>query len=267
LCEIELQCHNFDIYFDELTIEKPKSHGNFASVYEGLYNQAPVAIKQIECKKQNDTIYILRELKALRELSHRHEFSHPRLISFYGACFHQNSIYLVTELAARSLDSKNDFKTNELLQIALQVAEGLQYLHKTNFLHRDLKPANILLLNNNQVKLCDFGLARVLHGEKISGTVCGSPFFMAPELDLRKGITEYTNKIDIFAFGVTLWSILHPTSLKIIPVSELRPSIKSDIYPWVQKLIIRCWDQDPSLRPSAEEIVNIFRSELMDKSK
>merc|ERR1711871_943015 len=94
-----------------------------------------------------------------------------------------------------------------------QMSKGLQFLHSINVIHRDLKPANMLLTTSDidtaEVKIADFGLARVLNKTDLSTTVCGSPLFMAPELLCpRDADVTFTNSVDFYSLGAILYNMV-----------------------------------------------------------
>ena len=84
----------------------------------------------------------------------------------------------------------------------------LQFIHSRDVIHRDLKPSNILVGAGGTIKICDFGIARhVTSKNGIAATMTGqqgSPRYMAPEI-IRSERTRYSNKVDIFSFGITLY--------------------------------------------------------------
>lgn len=96
-------------------------------------------------------------------LSHLH---HPNVLHFYGVCCRGKDVFLVTEFCPASvlnylMDPQADHSLPMILTLALQTARGMRYLHSKGVIHRDLKPDNLLLTAAGQVRVCDFGLARV----------------------------------------------------------------------------------------------------------
>eukprot|EP00118_Oscarella_pearsei_P028754 m.2846 g.2846 ORF g.2846 m.2846 type:complete len:1048 (+) comp8936_c0_seq2:46-3189(+) len=151
-------------------------------------------------------------------------------------------------------------------EIALQIAAGLKYLQEKQVLHRDLKPENVLIDSNGTMKICDLGFMRP--EENVTGTCCGTPLYMAPEVLLRQ---PYSLPVDVFSFGIILWELWNAqTPYKDIRMTHaefqhkviagtLRPGDFTTLRPntaasrWKQ-LARKCWSSLGSKRPSAEEI-------------
>ena len=121
----------------------------------------------------------------------------------------------------------------------IEVSEGLAHAHKRGVFHRDIKPGNIYITNSGQVKILDFGLARIASSDMTkSGSVMGTPNYMSPE-QIRG--TQVDNRSDIFSAGATFYELLtyrkpfHSESLqstffKILqedpePIETIDPSI------------------------------------------
>jgi len=94
----------------------------------------------------------------------------------------------------------------EVLRIAAEVAEALDYAHEKGVVHRDIKPANIMLLNDGSVKVTDFGIARVVESSKTqTGMVLGTPSYMSPEQVEGKRVD---GRSDLFSLGATMYELL-----------------------------------------------------------
>lgn len=146
----------------------------------------------------------------------------------------------------------------------------MAYLHARQVVHRDLKPANVLVDPRGVVKLADFGLAKAtLDGVEISARV-GTPVFMAPEMASSHGSAHRQNissKIDIYSFAIVLWMLwtrkipyhemqLNAFQLMSRVIEGLRPPVPDDMPPRLQSLMTRCWDSNPSHRPTFQNIQN-----------
>ena len=153
--------------------------------------------------------------------------------------------------------------------VAIPVANALQYLHSKNIVFRDLKPENIGFDAAGTLKLFDFGMAREIEeGRKLTGNT-GSPLFMAPEVALGK---DYGLEADVYSFAYILWEL---ATLKIpfagitlgmhtrkVLIDDARPRVDNRCGSTrMQQLIIECWDRSPKSRPSFEEISTVLQVE------
>lgn len=154
----------------DLQIIRVLGNGASGTTYEGKYREAKVAVKAYSAKiLKEDFVSVRNEMELLAHLSH------PNIIKFYGICFMTNpfAACLVTELAAhgelgKALYPKSGINLFSRLnqdvkfKIAIGIARGLQYLHSNKIIHRDVKPANVLLDEQNEPKLTDFGFSRLV---------------------------------------------------------------------------------------------------------
>ncbi len=151
------------------------------------------------------------------------------------------------------------------LRIARDVASAYMFMHAAGIVHRDLKSHNILLVENYQVRLCDFGLARYKSDlNKGSMQYSGTPAYMALELFQKK---SYDERVDIFAFGTLLWELV----CRQVPYDGLEPDmirkklLESASLPIpyncpaeVAELITACRSNVPDKRPTFEEIYAVL---------
>ena len=87
-----------------------------------------------------------------------------------------------------------------------QMLEALRYLHGQNVVHRDLKPSNLLVNRDCELRICDFGLARVISSKEMMKTACGTPGYVAPEVLKNKGYDS--GAVDMWSTGVILYILL-----------------------------------------------------------
>lgn len=149
------------------------------------------------------------------------------------------------------------------VEIAKQLCEGLAAAHDRGVLHRDLKPANIMIDGRGQVRITDFGLAK-LADDGAAGEVAGTPAYMAPE-QLTRG--EATIQSDLYSLGLILYELftgkaVHDTSSipELIHAHEesslSQPSnLVEDMDPAVERVILRCLEKTPSERPKFARLV------------
>ncbi|PNH12191.1 Serine/threonine-protein kinase HT1, partial [Tetrabaena socialis] len=226
-----------------------------------------------------------REAALAREVEVLGRCRHPNIVRLLAANLQPPRVCLVMELLDTSLDSLIHgadrraplLPLPKVLHIAIQVAQGLEYLHPT-ILHRDLKSANVLVSNPGSpqpiIKLADFGLSRLLdtvlitqHPEE------GTASHMAPETFDLKNFT-ITDKVDMYAYGCLLyemlsgkrpWSAEGGTALQIacaVAIRGERPPLhklsQQRCPPKLHALIRACWDGDPARRPAAAEAVKVL---------
>jgi len=183
--------------------------GGSAKVYRGNLKGRQVAIKHVEDGIANlDSVR--KELDALRKLQH------PRLVAFIGAVIKLPDLILVTEFMAGGslydrlfVSGMPGIEAWHRLILAMQVTEGVVFLHDNSVVHRDLKSLNILLDAMGNAKICDFGLAQHLKGSHISrrpGGEAGTPRYMAPEC-FASAVGKLSEKVDIWALGCVLVEI------------------------------------------------------------
>jgi serine/threonine-protein kinase len=161
------------------------------------------------------------------------------------------------ELRARML--KSPIPTVEAVDIAEQVADGLGYAHERGVVHRDIKPSNIMLLPRGQVKIMDFGIARVrVSDHKTStGVVLGTPRYMSPE---QVAGSSVDHRSDIFSLGIVLYEMLTRASLfagadtpqilhNVVHVEHLPPSrLNREVPSMLDFVIARALKKDPAVR-------------------
>lgn len=230
---------------------------------EGLF-----AIKVLRCRSLTPP-----ELESLqREITILASLSHPALVKLRGYT-NEPPFCLVTDyvkngsLFAFLREKKDQLSPTDRTLIALDVASGMSYIHDHKIMHRDLKSLNILLDENKRAKLCDFGLARIITYEPMSGLV-GTAQWMAPEVLLSK--PSYNASIDVYSYGIVLWELLtskvpyEGIDLAVLPrlvVNDgLRPVIPEGTPPGLASLITSCWNANPMLRPTFHQITQLLTS-------
>lgn len=147
----------------------------------------------------------------IREAQAAAALDHPNICTVYEVEEHDGQMYIAmayidgTSLKARI--AQNPLKIGEALEIAIQVAEGLEEAHRKGIVHRDIKPANIMLTAKGQAKIMDFGLARLESAGDLTRTavVMGTVAYMSPEHALGKKVDHRT---DIWSFGCLLHEML-----------------------------------------------------------
>ncbi|CAI5516702.1 unnamed protein product [Closterium sp. Naga37s-1] len=152
-----------------------------------------------------------------------------------------------------------------VVQLASDMAKGLEYLHAHGVVHRDIKSENMLLTASRRVKVADFGVARIeAENPKDMTGATGTLGYMAPEvLDCR----PYNHRADVYSFGICLWEIyccdmpfpdLDFKEMAAVVNKGLRPTIPGICPRDLSRIMQRCWDADPSKRPDMGEVVTLL---------
>ncbi|GAU12232.1 hypothetical protein TSUD_01990 [Trifolium subterraneum] len=223
-----------------LRYEKKIGSGSVSDLYKGTYINKDVAIKVFKNGSLNENMQ--REFS--QEIFITSKVQHKNVIKFIGACAKPN-FHLVTEYMSGG--NMYDFlhiqkvvlTLPSLLKIAIDVSQGVNYLHKNNIIHRDLKTANLLMDEKGVVKVADFGVARLQNQSGIMTAETGTYRWMAPELPYE----------DLSPLQAAI-GVVH---------KDLRPEIPRDTHPKLVELIHRCWHKDPCLRPDFSEILKFLQ--------
>jgi serine/threonine-protein kinase len=147
-----------------------------------------------------------REAQAIGHLNH------PNIVTVYDLEESEGHLYMAMELLEGDdlralIERQVDIPLADRVRVMGQICEGLGYAHGKGVLHRDVKPANIFVTSGGQVKLLDFGLARVATGETITraGVILGTPDYMSPEQATGRALDQRT---DIFSAGAVFYEFL-----------------------------------------------------------
>ncbi|XP_008655169.1 uncharacterized isoform X3 [Zea mays] len=253
----------WNIDFSEITIGTRVGIGFFGEVFRGIWNGTDVAIKvfleqDLTTENMEDfcnEIYILSRLR------------HPNVILLLGACITPPHLSMVTEyMEMGSLyylihmsGQKKKLSWRRKLKIIRDICRGLMCIHRIKIVHRDLKSANCLVNKHWTVKICDFGLSRLMIDSPMTdNSSAGTPEWMAPELIRNEPFTE---KCDIFSLGVIMWELctlsrpwegISPVQV-VYSVANEGSRLEIPEGP-LGRLIADCWSE-PENRPSCQEIL------------
>ncbi|NNL78068.1 MAG: CHASE2 domain-containing protein [Desulfobacterales bacterium] len=194
-------------------ILKELGQGAMGTVYLG---RDPSIQRQVAIKTLNYADIAadeLNEIKArfFREAEAAGKLSHPNIVTIYDVGEDHDMAYIAMELINGN-DLTFHCKQNKLMpvkrviHIVSAVAHALGYAHSREVVHRDIKPANIMLMENDQVKVTDFGIARVMSSSKTqTGIIFGTPNYMSPEQIAGKKVD---GRSDLFSLGVVFYELL-----------------------------------------------------------
>lgn len=198
--------------FGRYEIIKELGKGAMGTVYLGRDPKInrEVAIKTLQYEGIEETE--LKEVKTrfFREAEAAGNLSHPNIVAIYDAGEEHDMAYIAMELLAGEeltayCQKRKLLPPKKVLNTILLVAQALDYAHSQGVVHRDIKPANIMLLDDGQVKVTDFGIARVLTATQTStGIVLGTPSYMSPEQIAGKRVD---GRSDLFSLGVVLYEM------------------------------------------------------------
>lgn len=241
--------------------------GNFAKVYYGrnLATGQSVAIKIID-KEKILKVGLINQTK--REISVMALIKHPNVLQLYEVMATKTKIYFVLEYAKGgelfNKVAKGKLKEDIARKYFQQLITAVDFCHSRGVYHRDLKPENLLLDENGNLKVSDFGLSALAESRRQDGllhTTCGTPAYVAPEVISRKGYDGA--KADIWSCGVILFVLLagylpfHESNLMDMyrKISKAEYKCPNWFPPEVRRLLSRILDPSPYTRISIAKIM------------
>ena len=186
--------------------------GAMGIVYKGLDPKInrTVAIKTVHFDDVEEAMLPEVKERFFREAQAAGGLNHPNILTIYDSGEEMDVAWIAMEfLAGKDLERFCQKGTllpwSKALEICAKVADALEYAHTHGVVHRDIKPANIMLLENGEVKVTDFGIARVVSSSQTkTGMVMGSPSYMSPEQIAGKKVD---GRSDLFSLGVVLYEL------------------------------------------------------------
>ncbi|KAJ5074609.1 sterile20-like kinase isoform b-related [Anaeramoeba ignava] len=249
---------------EDIDIIEEIGSGAFGVVYKAILKKTGslIAVKKVSI--ESDLQKIVHEIEVLKSCN----FSH--IVSYQGTYFKNNELWIILEYCGGgSLGDilqkcKFTFNEEQIAAICKEVLQGLSYLHKNNQIHRDIKAGNILLTDNANCKISDFGVAAYLSDKMLKrNTVIGSPYWMAPEIIQESG---YDQKVDVWSLGITIIELaegspplsnIHP--IKVVFHIPKQPSPKfSEPDKWssnCKDFLSKCLIKNPNERPNVEDLL------------
>jgi serine/threonine-protein kinase len=211
-----------------------------------------VAVKTINLTLPKDELSEY-EARFYQEARAAGGLNHPNIVTIYDIGKGERMAYMAMEFLEgeelRSiLSHKEPLPVTVALDVAGQVAEGLDYAHERHIVHRDIKPANIMVVRDGLVKITDFGIARMRTNEvkTMTGMILGSPKYMSPEQVAGK---RADHRADLFSLGVVLYEMLtgeapfladsiHGIMYQILNFTPPAPSTRNPELPEMVDLIV-----------------------------
>ena len=246
-----------------------------------------VAIKVLPPEKVSSAE---RRQRFVREAKAASSLNHPNIITVHEVGCEDGLDFIVMEfVAGKPLDlwiGRKGLKLGETLKYGAQIADALAAAHAAGIIHRDLKPGNIMVTESGQVKVLDFGLAKVtssgpldptLTGNQTEeGTILGTVAYMSPEQAQGKNLDA---RSDIFSFGSVLYEMMTgqkafsgetklSTLSSILERDPQAPSgIVKELPPELEKLVMRCLRKDPERRLQHMGDIKLALTEMKEESE
>src|SRR5258706_1957109 len=217
---------------------------------------------------EQDKARFIQEAQAASALNH------PNVCTIHDIQEHDRQMFMVMEFVDGQtlIEKKDTISFKQAIDTGIQVSDGLAAAHEKGIVHRDIKPENIMIRKDGIAQIMDFGLAKLrASGSKITrltkeGSTVGTAGYMSPE-QVQGQDTDHRS--DIFSLGVLLYELLtgqlpfkgvHETALAYEIVNVDAPpmsSIKPDIDPSLDSIILECLEKDPNERTQSVKQVSI----------
>lgn len=196
---------------DRYQIIKTIGEGGMANVYLAYDTilDRDVAVKVLRGDLATDDTFVRR---FQREALSASSLSHPNIVEVYDVGEDNGSYYIVMEYIKgkhlkQLLKQRGKLTLTEVVDIMLQVTDGMSVAHDNYIIHRDIKPQNIMILENGLIKITDFGIAMALNSTQLTQTnsVMGSVHYLPPEQASGKGATIQS---DVYSMGILMYELL-----------------------------------------------------------
>ncbi|XP_038239526.1 megakaryocyte-associated tyrosine-protein kinase isoform X1 [Dermochelys coriacea] len=263
--EEELAKAGWLLKLQHLTLGDKIGEGEFGAVLQAEYLGQKVAVKNIRCDVTAQAF--LAETAAMTKVRHKN------LVLLLGVILH-NGLYIVMEFMSKGnlvnflrTRGRSVLQPKQLIQFALDVAQGMDYLESKKLVHRDLAARNILISEENVAKVSDFGLAKV-DPKGIDATKLPVKWTAPEALKHNK----FSAKSDVWSYGILLWEVFSygraPYSkMTLKEVTEMvekgyRMEAPEECPPSLYTLMKSCWEIEPGKRPSFKKLTEKLQKEL-----
>jgi serine/threonine protein kinase len=220
-----------------------------------------VAIKVIKEEFSSNPKFMKKFITEAKLLA---QLNHSNVIQIYDNDIQDNKAYLVMEYvdgdSLSNISFNNDVDFSQRIHLFKQILNGIKAAHKLDIVHRDIKPSNIMITNNNESKVLDFGISRSINNDQTQtyeGALIGTVAYMSPEI--AKG-EQASIQSDIYALGIVLYKLLtnsvpfeSDTPLQTIELIKssnvtIPPNLESNIPAYLKNIILKMCERDMNKR-------------------
>jgi serine/threonine protein kinase len=270
------------------TDEEYFGYGGFSYVYKGVLTHAPghqpteVAIKVLRSPHANPSDSTILRRRLHRETHIWHQLEHPNILPFLGISQDfDRSPALISPLCSNG-DALNYVKTHpetDRFNLIIGICKGLQYLHSEDVIHGDLKGRNVVIDDNKNPRLCDFGRSKIVDHKGYTTIFTGSVQYIAPELlqFVQTGTTlngndaqvpDLTKESDIYSLGIValemlsgraVWEHCNDSFVLAQVLLGNRPDRQEyAVNDALWSILCRCWHQLREVRPTISVVLDEF---------
>ena len=273
---------NFIIKFKEIEIKEELFYrkNGLGKLFKGKYNNNDVVLRILNFDRLNR--YEIEEIQ--KDIQIIINVKHQNILNIIGVCLNkENSIIIVMPYFTKGSlfdflhnenNNNNKLTSKQKINISIGIIKGIEYLHKHNIIHYHLTSKNILIDDNLNPIIADYGFNNLKKTYNIFNKYHNLNSYSSPEMLTETSgklcgslSNNFNEKNDIYSFGLILWELFTetiPFNVKLKDVKnyvlneKLRPEIKDDIDKEIANLIRECWDTEPANRPECESILNLF---------
>eukprot|EP00127_Corallochytrium_limacisporum_P000182 Clim_evm43s6 gene=Clim_evmTU43s6 len=229
-------------------VEKTIGQGSYGKVKLGCHKSTGQHVALKVLMKQN-----IKSAKAFgrvqREIRFLKLMHHPHIVKLMDVIENQDRYVLVMEYASGGelfdyIVSRRRLKDAEARHFFRQMLSAVSYCHQNSLIHRDLKPENLLLDENRQIKIIDFGFSNMFYHDNMMATYCGSPYYAAPEMVLGK--TYVGPEVDVWSMGIILYALL----CGFLPFDD------SNVKRLYDKIVVGTYQCPPHMSPEAKHLLS-----------
>ncbi len=270
---------------DRYQIVRTIGEGGMANVYLGYDTilDRNVAIKVLRGDLSTDEKFVRR---FQREALSASSLSHPNIVEMYDVGEDNGLYYIVMEYVdgktlKQLLKKRGSLTLSEAIDIMLQLTDGMSHAHDSYIVHRDLKPQNIMIKDDGQIKITDFGIAMAINATQLTQTnsVMGSVHYLPPEQAAGKGSTI---KSDIYSMGIIFYELLtgelpfkgdSAVEIALKQMKDPLPDVhlmNKDIPQSIENIILKATAKNPknrynNVREMYQDLLTALNDERMDE--